>query len=136
MKLKTKVIVGVRIAWLTTITLIILDEILDMPALFFNAPATPVNFNELLLEIACILIVALFIERYLTMLFGRIKYLEGFHKICAYCKSVQVDETWVPVEHFLDARSDMTVSHGFCNTCLKKNEPELYERLKKKGLVD
>lgn len=65
-----------------------------------------------------------------------VKELKGLLPICASCKSIRNDEGyWQSVEHYIITRTNVTFSHGMCNKCLKREEPEVYEKLLKAGKV-
>ena len=57
-----------------------------------------------------------------------IKRLEGLLPICAHCKKVRkeganptVQESWVPVETYIEDRTDAEFTHGICPACIKKH---------------
>ena len=52
----------------------------------------------------------------------RIKFLEGFLSVCAWCKKVKTDEasaTWIEMEEFLKLQIPEGLSHGMCPDCLE-----------------
>lgn len=63
---------------------------------------------------------------YLTrQMLNQIKHLEGYVRICAYCKKVGIDgDQWVPIEEFIKLHSEAEFSHGFCPTCMREHYPE------------
>lgn len=57
-----------------------------------------------------------------------VKRLEGLLPICAHCKQVRkeganprVQESWVPVETYIEDRTDAEFTHGICPACIKKH---------------
>lgn len=53
--------------------------------------------------------------------------LEGILPICSNCKKIRlegadpkVQESWIPVESYLRARTEAQFSHGICPECVKK----------------
>lgn len=57
----------------------------------------------------------------------RIKRLEGFLPICSSCKRIRMEggnakeqASWIPVETYIEDRTDAEFSHGLCPECLKK----------------
>ena len=47
--------------------------------------------------------------------------LQGFIHMCSYCNSVYTpEEKWLDVSEFLRRRTNITVSHGVCPSCLPK----------------
>ncbi|MBN1863290.1 MAG: hypothetical protein JW808_00150 [Victivallales bacterium] len=52
------------------------------------------------------------------------KILSGILSICCVCKKVRdIDDTWKPVEDYIDKHSEASFSHGYC--------PECYDKAKK-----
>ncbi|GAB4273876.1 MAG: hypothetical protein Kow0092_29230 [Deferrisomatales bacterium] len=55
---------------------------------------------------------------------ARIRRLEGILPICSACKKIRVEdgdprnpEAWVPMESYIEARSDAEFTHGLCPQC-------------------
>ncbi|MFC1808954.1 hypothetical protein ACFL3D_02375 [Candidatus Omnitrophota bacterium] len=132
MAFRRKIIFGIRIAWIFTALVIAANEIFDLPYLILKAAPTPINYTEMSIELILVLIIAFLIELYLQKCLKRIKHLEGFHLICAYCKNVKFNDEWVSIEAFLNKKSDVILSHGMCIKCLKKYFPRVYEKDKGK----
>ena len=103
-----------------------IDEILDMPHLFFGAQATPINWTEAIFETIVITMIGV-ITIYLThKLVQRI--LEGILPICASCKKIKDEKgDWQAVESFMRAKSGVLFSHGICPECMEKLYPDLLE---------
>jgi len=61
-----------------------------------------------------------------------VKTLRGLLPICAWCKKVHDDKGyWKKVETYIEEHSDALFTHSMCPECLKKKDPELYEKLSK-----
>ena len=51
---------------------------------------------------------------------AEIKTLRGFIPLCAWCHKVRDDAGfWQEIEHYLDERTDATISHGICPACVE-----------------
>ncbi len=62
--------------------------------------------------------------------------LKGLIPICASCKKVRDDKGfWTDVEHYIAARADVDFSHSICPSCLEKEHPKVYAKLKAKGKI-
>ncbi len=62
-----------------------------------------------------------------------IKRLEGFLPICASCKKIRIagadhrlQESWMGIESYIEARTDAEFTHGLCPECSRKLYPELF----------
>lgn len=114
-------------AFTAMIALIWLDEFLDIPHLLLGSMATPVNWRESLFETLIIAPVGLVIIRNTRILFSRMKYLEGFLRICSSCKKICDEQgNWQPMESYIHDRSEARFSHGICPHCAVKLYPEVF----------
>lgn len=65
-----------------------------------------------------------------------VKTLSGLIPICATCKKIRDDKGyWQAVEQYISTHTDALFSHGICEDCLKKTEPEVYQILVDKGKI-
>jgi len=46
--------------------------------------------------------------------------MQGLLSICMMCKRIREDQTWVPVDAYVAARTATSFSHGFCPDCFTK----------------
>jgi hypothetical protein len=60
--------------------------------------------------------------------------LEGILPICSNCKKIRlegadpkVQESWIPIENYLRAKTEAQFSHGICPECIKKLYPEIMD---------
>jgi hypothetical protein len=57
---------------------------------------------------------------------AEIRTLRGFIPLCAWCHKVRDDAGfWQEIEHYLDERTDATISHGICPTCVEQQNREI-----------
>jgi hypothetical protein len=54
---------------------------------------------------------------------ARIRYLEGFLRICMFCKRVDAGGEWVPIADYVTEHSEAVFSHGLCPECLQQHYP-------------
>jgi hypothetical protein len=113
-------------AFLITIAIIWLDEILDIPSLLWGAPRTPINWSESLFESVAIVILAALIIHITLKLFNKMNTLEGLLPICAGCKRIKDDQgAWKQIETYVRDRSEAEFSHGICPECARKLYPDI-----------
>ena len=96
------------------------NEVYDLPYLLYGtAPRLP-NYYAASLETTWALFV-LFLVLVITKSFlKQIRYLEGFLPVCSYCKSIRVDDRWVPLEEYLHEHTDVRMTHSLCPPCAKR----------------
>jgi hypothetical protein len=97
-------------------TLIWADELLDLPHLLLGAPPTPLRLSEAALESGAVAALGLMTILLTLRLLRRVRYLESFVVLCAWCHRVRDAGRWVSLEAFFAARQAST-THGICPDC-------------------
>lgn len=111
-------LLGLMLAGFGLLTALLwVDELFDLPRRLLDGPATPVNRTESLLESAAVVLVAALVLAMARRLFDRIKYLEGFWRICPGCLRVEVGSEWVKLEQFVSTHTDASLDRSFCPAC-------------------
>lgn len=117
------------IAFSATVLILWLNEIFDIPHMFFGGRATPVNWTESIEESLLIILVGLGVLHITRRLFKRMKYLEGILPVCSSCKRIRDEaDVWHPIETYIRDRSDADFSHSLCPDCARKLYPEYYKK--------
>lgn len=104
--LKTKVVSGEIIGFLTAILTCWVTEMVD----------PPFSLQQVIIETVVLLLLGWSIVRRTIRSIEHIRELEGFVLMCASCKSVKVDGKWVKVESVLGDQT-LKISHGICPSC-------------------
>lgn len=126
-----RVITCEAIAFTGISLLIWLDELLDLPHWLMWAEATPVNWQESLIESLLVAIIGGVIIFYTCRLFRQMKVLEGILPVCASCKKIRDKKgSWHQIEAYIRDRSDADFSHGICPECAEKLYPGMLKRNK------
>lgn len=95
-----------------------LNEILDIPHRLFGAEKTPVNITESIFETILVFILAIGVIYFIKKLLRKIKYLEGFLKVCSVCKRINIEDDWIPIEVYISDKSEAKFTHGLCPECI------------------
>jgi hypothetical protein len=106
------------IGFVLVIALSWLDELLNLPGLLFGGTKAP-DWRESVMETVVALAVWLVVVVLTKRLLGRLRYLEGFLKMCAWCRKIDCDGEWIPVETFLARKLNVRTSHGVCPECAR-----------------
>jgi PAS domain-containing protein len=62
--------------------------------------------------------------------------LRQFLPICAYCKKIRDDKNyWSSVEQFFTETGNVDFTHSICPECLKKEYPDIYDKMHKNGKI-
>lgn len=69
----------------------------------------------------------------LRMAIQNVHTLQGLLPICSICKRIRDDKGyWKRLEEYLSTHTDVTLTHGICDACMKEYYPDVYEVRQKK----
>ena len=103
------------------ISLLWVNELLDLPHELLAAPRTPLNWRESILESLVVLVLGAGTLSWTYRALARLRYLEGFVRICMTCKRVDTDDKWVPMEVYIIDHTEAVLSHSVCPECKEKH---------------
>ena len=55
----------------------------------------------------------------------RIHYLEKFMRVCSWCRKINYQGEWMPLEEFMRQGFDTPTTHGICKDCLARQQEQL-----------
>lgn len=94
-------------------------EFLRIPHhLFGDSP--DIMWTRLGLRTVVLLVIWLVVHRTTSRLLERLHELEGFLRICSWCRKVGDGDEWRTMEDYFDARFHTGTSHGICPVCSQK----------------
>lgn len=105
----------------TILTVIWLDELLDVPHWLFGAPASPVRIMEGAMESLGVVLLAALVIMFTRRLTRRVEHLESYITICAWCRRVHRHGNWYDIEAYF-AQHQARTSHGICPDCAVRAE--------------
>ncbi|MBA3650609.1 MAG: hypothetical protein H0W66_03765, partial [Chthoniobacterales bacterium] len=97
--------------------LIWLDEYVDIPFRYLGALPTPPRPQEYWFETVAVLLLAVAIVSATLWIFRRLRFLEDFIRVCAWCRKVEVADQWVTFEDYMKLQHDVKATHGICPAC-------------------
>jgi hypothetical protein len=118
-----------RILWfesasfLLVVALSWMSEISALPH-FMGAQQYVGNWRESTLETFIVTFVAIPVLVITRRLLSRLHYIEGFLRVCAWCKKINHNDQWIPLEDFFQEKFAMETSHGMCSACAEKVRPQ------------
>ena len=99
-------------------------ELFDLPKSLGNDEVF-FNWRECLLENAMIIVVAVPLMILTSRFLSRLYYLEGFLRICAWCKKLENNNEWIPIENFFKEKFKTESTHGICGDCLEEAQQKI-----------
>jgi len=113
-----KVILSIElIGFGAVIAMIWLDEYVDLPFRFLGAVKTPARPQEFWFEGLGVLFVATAVIVATLWIFRRLRRLEGFIEVCAWCRKINLGDDWISFEQYLKREHDVQSSHSICPEC-------------------
>jgi hypothetical protein len=88
------------------------------------------SWHESAVECAAVLFVWIVVFYFTKRLVSRLYYLEGFLRVCAWCKKINLNERWVPLEQYFADGFHTETTHGMCPMCARKIRMEAGLELK------
>lgn len=121
LRLANRLVLYELVGFIMAILLIWIDEIFDLPHFIFGAAATPINIVESIFESMLVIFLMILVVTATLNIIGRIKYLEGFLRVCERCKRVKTDEGWISLENYISRHSEADFSRGLCPDCAEEH---------------
>ncbi len=126
--IRRRIIFRVAMGFVIVLLMIWLSSLLDIKHLLFGVPSRHYVWPENVLETILIIILAIIVFSNISHVLHRLRYLRGFLPVCASCKKIRLDDKWIPIEKYIQDRTEAQFSHGMCPECMVKFYPDLYKK--------
>ena len=126
----TKIVMYQNLGFLAIIVLCYLDELLKLPTLIFSDHPFDFMYRRSTLEMLLFLAVWLLVSGSTGRLLKRVRHLEDFMRVCAWCRRIDYKGEWMRMEDFMEQGFDTPTTHGICPECLRRQN-EAIERAKR-----
>ena len=118
----TRIVLYQNLGFLGIMIISYLDELLKLPTLLFLEHPFAFLFRRSTLDILLILAVWFLVSTSTRRILERIRYLEKFMRVCAWCRRINFQGEWMPLEEFMRQGFDTPTTHGICTKCLEKQQ--------------
>ena len=118
----TRIVLYQNLGFLGIMVISYLDELLKLPTLLFSEHPFAFLFRRSTLDILLILAVWFLVSTSTRRILERIRYLEKFMRVCAWCRRINFKGEWMPLEEFMRQGFDTPTTHGICTVCLTKQQ--------------
>jgi len=99
------------------------NELVGLPGVLARQPHVS-NLSYCLVETLIIVPIWAVVFVLTRRLLAHLYYLEGFLRVCAWCRKVAQNDEWLQLEQYFATRFHIGTSHGICPDCLKKVEED------------
>jgi hypothetical protein len=117
-----KIVTYQNLGFLAIIVLCYLDELLKLPALIFSDHPFAFVYRRSTLEMLLFLAVWLLVSSSTRRLLNRVRQLEDFMRVCAWCRRIDYKGEWMKLEDFMQQGFDTPTTHGICPECLQRQK--------------
>jgi hypothetical protein len=127
----TKIVLYQNLGFLGVIILCFLDDLLKLPSLIFSNHPFAFLYRQSTLEMLLVLGVWFLVSMSTRRVLERIRYLEKFMRVCAWCRRINYHDEWMRLEEFMQQGFDTPTTHGICAECLQRQQ-EAVERVRQR----
>jgi hypothetical protein len=121
----TRIVLYQNLGFLGIMVICYLDDLLKLPALLFSDHPFAFLFRRTTLEILLVLAVWFIVSTSTRRILDRVRYLEKFMRVCAWCRRINFQGEWMPLEEFMRQGFDTPTTHGICTGCLEQQQAAL-----------
>lgn len=100
-----------------------IDELVNFSHFLFGGNHVP-DWHEALFESIITIFVAIPTIIFTWNIIKRLHYLEGFLRMCAWCKKVEINEQWLTTEDYFDHEFNTKTTHSICPICTERMKHE------------
>lgn len=104
------------------------DEWAQLPGILFFGPRQVPNWREAAMETLVVVVAWAVMQLISRRLVRRLRYLEEFLRVCAWCRKIHLEDRWVPLEEYAAKGLGATTTHGICPACAEAQMSEYRRR--------
>jgi hypothetical protein len=121
--------------FLTIITLCWLNSLLGLSSLLLEGRFGASDLESPVLQMLLVLAVWLLVSSSTRRNLERLKHLENFMRVCAWCHRINHNGAWKTPEKYFEEDFETTTTHGICHECLKR-QTEIVKQTKRARKVE
>ena len=87
---------------------------------FVGGVESSADWREGVVETLVVLIVAIPVMVFTKRMVAQLYYLEGFMRVCAWCRKAEHHGEWSSMESFFENNFETLTSHGICPDCFDR----------------
>ena len=127
-----RVVLYQNLGFLAIIALCYVDELLKLPSLIFSDHPFAFVYRRTTLEMLLVLAVWLLVSASTGRLLKRVRQLEEFMKVCAWCRRIDYHGEWMKLEQFMQQGFDTPTTHGICPECFQTQQAAIQKAKEKR----
>src|SRR5277367_5059664 len=129
----TRIILCQNLGFLAIIGLCYLNELIKLPSLIFSDHPFAFVYRRTTVEMLLFLAVWFLVSLSTRRLLKRVRQLEDFMRVCAWCRRIDCKGEWMRLEEFMEQGFDTPTTHGICPECLRQQKEAIARAKAKKA---
>ncbi len=105
-----------------------LDCFTGFSSTLLGGTPSPRDWREYFFESTCLLVVGATVLLLTHRLLKHVVYLEGFLRVCAWCRRVARQDEWMKMEDYFATGLHVETTHAVCPNCLRKMKEQAGEK--------
>jgi hypothetical protein len=101
-----------------------LEDLIGLSYLVFGGAPHVSDWRDAAMESLLLVIVWALVFSVTKRLLEHLLYLEGFLRVCAWCRKVGYKDQWLTLENYFAQGFQVGTTHGVCPECFKKMEED------------
>ena len=118
----TRIVLYQNLGFLAILAICYLDELLKLPTLVFSEHPFAFVYRRSTLDMLLVLAVWFLVSSSTRRMLDRVRYLEKFMRVCAWCRRINFKGEWMPLEEFMRQGFDTPTTHGICTDCRSQQQ--------------
>jgi hypothetical protein len=118
----TRIVLYQNLGFLGIMAISYLDELIQLPTLIFSDHPFAFMYRRSTLDMLLVLAVWFLVSTSTRRILERIRYLEKFMRVCAWCRRIHFKGEWMRLEEFMRQGFDTPTTHGICKECLGQQQ--------------
>jgi hypothetical protein len=114
-----RIVLFQNLGFLGIISLCVLDELFQLPALITSGHPFAFLLQLPTLEMFLTLAIWYLVSTSTRRVLEHLHYLEGFLRVCAWCRRINYQGDWMRLEDFMRQGFDTPTTHGICPECFE-----------------
>jgi hypothetical protein len=112
------------VGFATVIVLLWADELFELVFNYYGGDWMSANIQESAIRTVIVIFLWMFSSYKAHQVLSRLAYLESFMHVCAWCKRIEKNDTWLSLEQHVSAETGKKLTHGICPQCAAQMEEE------------
>lgn len=118
----TRIVLYQNLGFLSIMAICCFGDLRMLASLLFSHRPLALVYQSSTFDIILVLAVWLLVTTSTRRVLERIRYLEKFMRVCAWCRRIRHHGDWMQLEQFMQTGFDTPTTHGICPECSEREQ--------------